>query len=159
MLLRVTLFQNYTSRLIFAGGTRVDTIVNHHGEPKVKICIASKAEDLGCRTEDLSNENEPFLLSWQFSSGSVSKGESFRACVINMISDERSCKIGTNTADTPDTISLYVPYSSNDNGDGGFSPIGLILVVVIVIIIAVVLVYIIKKIRARNKLESSKEKE
>jgi hypothetical protein len=49
-------------------------------EEDLQRCVESENEDLGCNTPDLSKNNSPLELEWEFSEGSLDIGDEFMAC-------------------------------------------------------------------------------
>ena len=95
-------------------GLNVNARLIHHGGDLVEVCVNSRAEDLGCKTRDLSIVYTPSLLivPFTFSVGAVDVGEEFRVCVRNERMGIENCKTGINTEKhAPEEIVLQVPYS------------------------------------------------
>jgi hypothetical protein len=93
-------------------GLNVNVELNHHGGDLVEVCVNSRAEDLGCKTRDLSNAPNPLIIPFAFSEGAVNVGEGFNVCARNERVGIENCETGINTEkQAPENLVLEVPYS------------------------------------------------
>ena len=102
-----------TNQEVNAGvGLNVKVELDHHGEDLVEVCVNSRAEDLGCKTRDLSNAPSPLIVPFTFSEGAVNIGQGFSVCVRNERMGIENCETGINTEkQAPENLILDVPYS------------------------------------------------
>jgi hypothetical protein len=99
-------------------GLKVFVDLYHNRRGSAELCVHSFAQDLGCKTINLSQYPSSPVRSgpWTFSPEIVEVGETFRVCVTNLNTGGQSsrCINGTNSPEKePEYVSLTVPRQSS----------------------------------------------